>query len=252
MNSRLKKFFSYKNPVIIAGIAVLLLSIALMCVCGFNLPEFYTNREVALDMAQRTENLDIIEEILQNPLYERITALWQVWGIALASFLFCLIFGIFDFSGFKNRKIFNNKWFIYLWLNISWLVWGNCFVGILMGDLEKYVYNAMHDTMFIPLMSIVSIVHGWSYVYFPSINILAILTFNTRLKRRFYAVFWVAAFALFAKRVWLTWFCPFSVATVISDFILITNGVFCIYALGYKKPENPKTPEPGQPEENRI
>ena len=192
----------YKNPIKIFGLIVIILSLVLLFGCHFHFPDFYTNRELADNLAQTVIPSEVSYTVkhLLNPKYNFYNTIFQIWGYCITVFVVSLIFKIKEFKSFKEINLLNNKLFIYLWINLSYLIWSFFYVMGYMIDLEKYVYNWAADSMGIPFFTMIGMLTFIGIIYYPIINILSFITFNTKIRRIFYNFLWGLGF-LFLLRI---------------------------------------------------
>ena len=252
MNNRFIDFFKNftKSPIKICGFLVVILSFALLYSCQFHIPDYYTSKTVADQIAQTVAPADVEKAVehLINKKYLIFNTIFQLWGLSLAVFLFTVIFKIKDFKHITNINVLNNKLFVYLWINLIYPVWGICYTFVYMQDITKYVYNGAADSLGIPFFTTIGMIISFGIIYYPSVNLLAFLTYNTKINRWIYNLFWGAFFAL-----WLmfTLECAgyiFTYATPLLFLIYLIWFMLIIYAIGYKKKcKNLKT---NQPESN--
>ncbi|MCD7780740.1 MAG: hypothetical protein LUH05_08740, partial [Candidatus Gastranaerophilales bacterium] len=61
----------YKNPIVICGLTVVILSLILLFGCHFQLPEFYTDKQLAENIAQAAASGEVYNSVkhLLNPKY---------------------------------------------------------------------------------------------------------------------------------------------------------------------------------------
>lgn len=232
---RTQKIFN--NPIIISGLIVLILTLILLYGCNFQLPPFYTDRELADQIAQSVtpEEVDGAVAHLINPKYFVFNKIFKLWGLFIAFFAFTAIFKITEFKKFRNIRILTRKAFIYPWINLSFPIWGFCYVNAYMTDIVKYVYNWAADSFGIPLFSAVCFIIFIGIIYYPVINLLSFVTFNTKIKRWIYSVFWITCF--------IFWFIMstdhinsiFTYYDPILFLFYLIWFVFIIYAVGYMK-----------------
>ena len=239
MNSNLINFFKnfLKSPVKILGFVVIVLSLVLLFGCQFHVPDYYTDKILANQIAQTVSPKEVSKAVehLVNKKYFVFNPIFKLWGICTSAFLFTLILKINEFKRFKNIEIFNNKRFVYLWINLSYPIWGFCYTLSYMQDIEKYVYNGSADSFGIPFFDTISLLISLGIVYYPCVNLLAFVTYNTKITRWVYNIFW--GLAMFAGVLLIidssdeifSCFIPFMYFIYIIWFMLI------IYAIGYMK-----------------
>lgn len=226
-----------KNPVKIFGLAVILLSLILLFGCHFILPDFFTNKELAEQIVQVVEIDEAYDAIkhLFNPRYEIYNWIFQIWGWAVALLIFSVCFKVNEFKKFMNLTVLNQKNFVYLWINISYIIWGFMYVLGFMVDIDKSVYNYAADSTSIPFIMMIGFVTFIGILYYITMNLLAFVTFNTRIKRIFYNFFWAFIFLFWIIIASFSFSWKFSYYHLIMDLYYFIMFIFIIYAIGYTK-----------------
>lgn len=227
----------YKNPIMLFGFAAVLFSLVLLCSCHFHFPDFYTNRELAWQIAQTVTPGEVSGAVkhLVNPRYNIYNWIFQIWGWMVVLFIFSVCFRVNKFKKFKELSVLNRKLFAYLWINISYLVWGFAYVSGYMIDLEKYVYNWAADSMGIPLFSMVVTLTFVGIIYYLVLNLLSFVTFNTKIKRLFYNFLWAMIFLFWAILAIDSFTWKFTYFHLVLDLYYFIWLIFIIYAMGYIK-----------------
>lgn len=228
---------SYKNPIKFFGLITILLSLVLLFGCNFQLPDYFLNRELAEQIAQSVAPFEVSQSVkhLLNPKYDIYNVIFQLWGWGVVLLVFSACFKVNEFRKFKELTVLNRKLFAYLWVNISYVVWIIAYVFAYMIDLEKYVYNGAADSMGIPLFEMIGTLTFIGIIYYFVVNLLLIVTFNTKIKRIFYNFLWILVFLFFCVLV------PDSFAWKFTYFHLILNlyyfvwFIFIIYSMGLIK-----------------
>lgn len=232
---KIKKF--YKNPIKFFGLAVILLSLVLLFGCHFCLPDFFTNRELAEQIAQTVAPREVAESVkyLLNPKYNIYNWIFQIWGWGVTLLIFSICFRVNEFKKFKELTVLNRKLFVYLWINISYLIWSFAYVSGYMIDIGKYVYNGAADSMGIPLFGMIGLFTFIGTIYYPVINLLSLVTFNTKIKRIFYNFLWafVLLFWVVCALDSVSW--KFTYFHLILDLFYFISFIFIIYAMGFTK-----------------
>lgn len=188
-----KVFFNiYKNPIIIFGVIILILTAILYFKTDFEFPDYYTNRALADKLAQDVMSYDVEKTVkhLINPLYKIYNFIYHIWAIFIALFVFSVIFRTYKFSSYKNIKIFNNKIFVFIWANLSYIIFGICSYNSAIAEIKKTVYNGMADSFGIIYLLLHIIPFLIAIFYYPFINILLYLTYNLKNKYYFINFFW--------------------------------------------------------------
>lgn len=234
----MKRLYSLlKNPIFIFALLLLFLTIIIIYKTGFSFPDYYTNRELADKLAQavsRDEVQQIIKHLI-NPNYKIDNFLYQSWGWFLTIFLFVIIFRIKNFSDFKNLRVYNNKIFVYSWINLSYIVFSVFIIISNMIDLMKYVYHWSADSFSIPLFIMLSVVVFSAIIYYPLVNILSYITYNTKIKRLFYQIIWGIGFAIISLLMIVTTCSKFTYINIILDFYYLVWLIFIVYSINYIK-----------------
>lgn len=227
----------YNNPIKLFGLIVILLSLVLLFSCHFHFPDFYTNRELAYQIAQTVTPSEVPEAVkhLLNPKYNIYNWIFQIWGWGVTLLVFSACFKINEFKKFKELTVLNRKLFVYLWINLSYLIW--CFAYVLgyMIDLEKYVYNGAADSMGIPFFSMIVMLTFIGIIYYPTINLLSLVTFNTKIKRIFYNFLWAIIFLFWLILGLDSFSWKFTYFHLILDLYCFIWLIFIIYAMGFTK-----------------
>lgn len=231
--NRIRDF--YKNSFKFFGFILVLLTLILLFGCHFHFPEFYTNRELADNIAQTVLPGEVGAAVkhLLNPRYNFYNTIFQIWGYFVIVFLFSFIFKIKEFKDFKEIAIFNKKSFVYSWINLSYIFWSLFYVSGYMIDLYKYVYNGYADSMGIPLFSMISVLTFIGIIYYPIINILSFITYNTKIRRIFYKVLWGLCFLLLLIIAVDSFTWKFTYINLFLDLIYFIWFFFIVYAIRY-------------------
>ena len=235
MKDKIKNF--YKSPIKIFGIITILLSLVLLFGCHFHLPDFYTDRELADQIAQTVAPSEVSKAVkhLLNPKYNIYNWIFQIFGWVVTLLIFSVCFRVNEFREFKALTVLNRKLFVYLWINISYLIWSFTYVPAYMTDLEKYVYNGMADSMGIPLFGMIGMLIFIGIIYYPVMNLLAFVTFNTKIKRIFYNFLWAIAFLFWIVLAFDSFSLKFTYFHLILDLYYFIWLIFIIYAMGLMK-----------------
>ena len=232
---KIKEFL--KNPIYLFGFLALVFTFLLMFGCHFHLPDYYTNRKVAEELAQLPQTTETIKTYtsLLSFSYKVYNQVFQLWGYFIALFVFTLIFRINTFKGFKQLSIMNKKPFIYFWFNISYPIWAIFFVPAFMVDLEKFVYNYSADSFGIPYFFIISSLVSFASIYYPVMNVLSFITFNTKIKRIFYNIVWYLILFVVLLSMLMVELYKFTYGHIVLDFYYLVTVTLIIYSIGYKK-----------------
>jgi len=235
MIDKIKDF--YKNPIKLFGLVAILLSLVLLFGCHFHFPDFYTNRELADQIAQTVSPEEVSKAVkhLLNPKYNIYNWIFQIWGWFVTLFIFSACFRVNEFKKFTQLTVLNRKLFVYLWINISYIIWSYAYVSGYMIELEKYVYNGAADSLGIPLFTIIGMLTFMGIVYYPAMNLLSFVTFNTKIKRVFYNFLWAFAFLFVAVNAQSSFLWKFTYFHLILDLYYFITFIFIIYAMGFIK-----------------
>lgn len=239
MQTAVEKFKHFCiNPIKIFGLITILLSLVLLFSCHFHCPDFFTNRELADKIAQTVASSDVPKAVehLLNPQYNIYNWIFQIWGWTVTLLIFSVCFRVNEFKKFKELKVLNKKLFVYLWVNISYLIWSFAYISSYMIDLEKYVYNGAADSMGIPFFTMLGMQVFIGIIYYPVMNILSFVTFNTKIRRIFYNFLWFFAFIFWAIIALDSFTWKFTYFHLILDLYYFISFIFIIYAMGLQKP----------------
>ena len=84
-----------------------------------------------------------------------------------------------------------NKKFIYPWINISYILYTICWLGHYMRNLENYVYPSNADSIGIPLFFTFLTMAYMALIYYPGVDILFFITYNTKICVRIYSFIFI-------------------------------------------------------------
>ena len=124
------------NPIKLFALIVILLCLILLIGCQFHCPDIYLNRELfrkLYDEGHRYHSYDMF----YNKSYYFYNSIFQLWGFGLTALVFTLIFKITEFKKFKELKLFNNKFFAYFWVNISYYFLTILYVNVLYDAISE-------------------------------------------------------------------------------------------------------------------
>lgn len=235
MIDKIKNF--YKNPIIFFGLITISLSLVLLFGCNFQLPDYFSNRELAEQIAQSVAPFEVSQSVqhLLNPKYDIYNVIFQLWGWSVVLLAFSACFKVNEFRKFKELTVLNRKLFAYLWVNISYVVWSIAYVFAYMIDLEKYVYNGTADSMGIPLFEMIGTLTFIGIIYYFVVNLLAVVTFNTKIKRIFYNFLWLLVFLFFCVLALDSFVWKFTCFHLILNLYYFVWFIFIIYSMGLIK-----------------
>lgn len=110
--------------------------------------------------------------------------IFQILGWLVSLLLFVLLFKVKNFTDLMNIKVFESKKFIFLWINVMWVLYAFCFVQADMSNTGNSIYYiaAQSDTgvIFKYLSSIFLI----GLIYYPLVDIVFFLIYKTNFKLR--------------------------------------------------------------------
>lgn len=164
-------------------IAISFLGILIFALPLFINTGYYTNQDAAFNAVQ---GKNYIEGLLASKKYLNVgywgyNTLCQIWGWLIALFILSIFLKTNSAKIYKSSEI-NNKKFIYLWANISYILWSVLSVILYVNNLGKYVYNSYHDTLSIPLFESACSCIYFSAIYYPLVNIIIFFTHNKKIK----------------------------------------------------------------------
>ena len=222
------------NPIKLFAFIVILLSLILLIGCQFHCPDIYLNRELVeklYDEGQRYYSFNMYF----NKSYYFYNSIFQLWSFGLTALIFTLIFKITEFKKFKELKLFNNKFFAYFWVNISYYFLTILYVNVLYDDYSQYIENFEIDSpdflglFFIFLFFLIGI------AYYPIANLLTYITLNTNIKRNFYNFVWIILFITLLASLIFSFVQHYTKQNILLDFIYIVWFVYIINSLRFLK-----------------
>ncbi len=230
-----------KNPIFVFTVITLLITIFLGIKTGFSVPNYYIDKELAEQLAQTVSKNLVDEKIkhLINPQYKTNNFLFQIWGWSLVFFIFTTIFRVKNFNTFKNLNFFKNKIFIYLWINFSYILFITLFLIIFMNDIMEGVYHWTSDSLSIPLFTMGFILLYSTLVYYPLINVLSYITYNTKIKRKLYQLFWGLGFIINLCLIIFSMFIKFTYLSLFLYLYYLIWLILIIYSINHIKNKIP-------------
>ena len=232
-----KIYLIFKNPIKAFGFITMFLMIVLFFICQFQMPDFYSNQELANQIAQTVSPKEVYQatKYLLNPKHSICNLIFQIWGLSITIFFFTICFGVNEFKKFKELTVLNKKNFVFLWINLSYPLWSFAYVFSSMIDLEKYVYNGAADSLGIPFFILIYIAIFFGIVYYLFMNLLAIITFNTKIKRKIYTILWIFVFFVYFIFALSSFLGEFSYFRLFLDLYYFIWLMFTIYAINFIK-----------------
>lgn len=212
--------------IVIIGLAVYMLP-------KFINTDYYINRNLAFIAVQGKTYFDGVKASAQhlNPIYVWYNMICQIWGWLVTLFTLTLFFKVESFKQIDKLFGVNNKKFLYLWVNLSYLLW--CFLSVVLyiNDLKKEVYDSYHDTLAIPLFQLACQYVYFSAIFYPLSNIILFFTYNNKRKS-----IWIILVLLFAilyiiANTYIHFMEKFAVISIFMNAVNIVWFVLCINIL---------------------
>lgn len=195
----LKDKLYLKNPIVIFSILVILFGLFFLIKLNLQIPDFYTNRDLAFQAAQLSpEKSNLILKQLHNKSHYFYNTLFHLWGWLITFLIISIVFKIKTFSDYIKMFKLKNKKFIYLWLNLSYIIYACCWLPAFMSDLRKYEYNTFHDSFGIPFFNTILHLFFFMLIYYPVTNLLFYAIYNTKIKKAFYFITLILLLIYFA------------------------------------------------------
>ena len=221
----IKKFIN--SPFYLMLFFIISLSLVLLIINGLKLPEYYINKGIAWQFMQTLPINSQQAEAMQklNPRYNLINSLFKIWAWLVSFSIVIVVTKIKTWSDFKNLPIIENKKFIYVWINISFILFAISALISTMNDLSKYVYPSGTDSIGIALFFMIGFMVMIAIIYYPLINLLFFIIYNTKITNKFYS-----------------FVCILGIFFIILSIILTQYSLFCftflfdnIYYIDYRK-----------------
>ncbi len=228
------------NPIKLFSLIIILLSLILLIGCQFHCPDIYLNRELVeelYDEGQRHYSFNMYF----NKSYYFYNSIFQLWGFGLTALIFTLIFKITEFKKFKVLKLFNNKFFAYCWVNISYFILIILYGNVLYNTDSLYVecYKCTSPLCCARLGDVIILIYITA-VYYPIINLLTYITLNTNIKKsNFYNFLWIILFISLLASLIFSFIQHYTKQNILLDFIYIVWFVYIINSIRFIK--NKKT-----------
>lgn len=185
----LKEKFYSMNLIIIFSVLTAVLALILLIGTHFQMPDYYTNYEAAHHAVQITDKVQAIKAVegFKNVQYKIFNPIFHLFALSSIILLITLIFRTKTFKDLSNIKLLKNKKFIYSWINLSYIPYAILWLGHYMANLGIYVYPIHSDSMGIPFFSAFLTMCSLALLYFPIMNILFYIIYNTKICQKFYS-----------------------------------------------------------------
>ena len=232
-----------KNPIKLFAFIVILLSLILLIGCQFHCPDIYLNREL-VEKLYNEEQCYYSFNMYFNKSYYFYNSIFQLWSFGLTALIFSLIFKIIEFKKFKALNLFNNKFFAYFWVNISYLILIILYGNVLDNTDSLYVecYKCTSPLCCARLGDVIILIYITA-VYYPIINLLTYITLNTNIKRNFYNFLWIILFISLLASLIFSFIQHYTKQNILLDFIYIVWFVYIINSLRFLKDKKQETVE---------
>ena len=197
----------FKNPIILFLTISIVLCLFLLIKTNLQLVDFYTDRIAAEEFVQSLDphfDMKIPTAKFGNPEHKIYNFIFKMFAISLSLLLFSLIFNIKKWSNFKDIKLIKNKVFIFIWINLAYVLMCNFHMLSYMANIEKYVYHSAADSFGIPYFTELFTCLFFSIAYYPLVNLLFFGIYKTRINNIFYTILCTLAiltFILFSFKI---------------------------------------------------
>ena len=197
----------FKNQIILFLTISIVLCLFLLIKTNLQLVDFYTDRIAAEEFVQSLDphfDMKIPTAKFGNPEHKIYNFIFKMFAISLSLLLFSLIFNIKKWSNFKDIKLIKNKVFIFIWINLAYVLMCNFHMLSYMANIEKYVYHSAADSFGIPYFTELFTCLFFSIAYYPLVNLLFFGIYKTRINNIFYTILCTLAiltFILFSFKI---------------------------------------------------
>ena len=195
--------------------------------------DYYTNRDFVYSVVQGLNYSESIKASTKyiNPFYYVYNSLCQIWGWLVVLLILSLFFKIHDLKNVYKPLEISYKKIIYLWVNLSYILWSILSVILNINDLSKEVYDSFHDTLAIPLFQSACSFIYFSAIYYPLVNIIVFFTYNKKVKN-----IWIIFALLFSilyvmTNIYIHFVEKFMLVSIFMNMLNIVWLVLCISTL---------------------
>ncbi len=230
---QLKEKIRSINPMILFGIVTLILGLILLFETNFKTPDFYIDYDAAnklIDMQDEIQADKMLKQ-LENKNYKIFNSIFHGFSLSLIFLLISIVFKTKTINELFNINLMKNKKFIYPWINISYILYTICWLGHYMRNLENYVYPSNADSIGIPLFFTFLTMAYMALIYYPGVNILFFITYNTKICGRIYSFIFILGFFYYIQVLIYTLFTKFSFWTFWLQLYLIITFLLIFSAL---------------------
>ena len=181
------------KKIVMLIIIVLICGIILYILPDFINTEYYSDKEMAYSAVQGLSYEDGLKASAKyiNKFYWVYNTLCHIWGLFIAGIFIVVTKNLLDFL--KDRESYNicKKICIYLWINLSYVVWANLSMLSFMKDIQKEVLDSCHDSIGIPLIGAWVCIMFLAMLYYPIINIITFFAYNITLNNKFFNIVFI-------------------------------------------------------------
>jgi len=208
----------------ISLIIALISLLVLLFLYHLNIPAYYIDKNAAWEFINKNPDATIsqLNSQFKNPQYDFQNGLFHILSISGGLFFLCLVIKSKICENMTVRKICFNKFLIYLLWNILYIIFAHFSVITTVIELEKYVYPATADSMGIPEFFISAFYYYAGFIYYPVINILTFIVYNTKFSNKFLVLIYQAFFILLMLDMIMKIFSQFSPHYIILYFVYIS------------------------------
>lgn len=242
----MRLLIKYLNmPILSLGLVLFVYMTVIIFNNGFVEPDYYIDKVAASDLINNISifHKDVLLEY-ENKSYKINNLSLQLFLIVFSFFLASLFFKIKTWKEFLTKPIFKNRVFVYCFINLIYPIWATFQTISYMTDINKFVYAQGNDSIGISLLcSIFSMIY-LSLLYYPLINFIIFIAYNTQITSFFYSLIYVIItmillilFVLQASTYIFSWYLlpQYFVYIVLILIMINTNIEYIKRKILYKK-----------------
>ena len=194
--TKIKKYI--KNPKLSLFILLILIFIFIYVCYRFKMPDFYIDRDAAnlyINSASDVTQSQLFA-LYGNKSYFLHNGLLHIFTFYFVLFIFSFLFKIQSYNQFYNIKILSNKFFLYIYLNIAYPFWMYFTQKMNIVEMEKYVYPAQADNLYIATFGTYFLLFIIGVVYYPLVNIFNFIVHDTKFVNKLTIIIYKSLFVL--------------------------------------------------------
>ena len=231
-----------ESPKLFLFISLVLTIILLIVFNVAEMPDYYIDKNAAYLFVNNSSEVSTnqVFSLYGNKNYFLHNGLLHLITFSSILFIFLFLFKIKTYKELCDVKIFSNRIFLFIYLNIAYPIWMNLTQRVCEVDIEKYVYPIHADSICIAFMGIYFMLFLVGIIYYPLVNIFNFVIYNTKFVNKFIIIIYEILFVLLLLYVIANMFCQYTYEYYFLYVVEITYLFIVLNSINYliKKQHN--------------